>query len=239
MFSLFVRRDGLIDPPAVGEFDAHCHLLPGIDDGPKDERGTLAMARLLIEMGIKTVVATPHVISDVYPNTTDGILRATEKLRQLLRDSGLTIDVLAGAEYYAENSLIKQIEAKDVLCFTEKKYVLFESPVERAPMVLEDLVYTLKSNGYTPLLAHAERYKFLQTDDGLVSHLRNLGVHFQLNHPSFLLPKTSRRGEMARKLYIKGMVDMLGTDMHRATPWLQSNAGLAKKGLLRRQIGRI
>ena len=91
MFSLLVRRDGLIDPPDLGEFDAHCHILPGIDDGPTDERGTLAIARLLIEMGVKRVVATPHVISDVFPNSTKTIVEAAENVRQLLADSGLEL----------------------------------------------------------------------------------------------------------------------------------------------------
>ena len=76
MFSLLIRRDGLIDPPPMGEIDAHCHILPGLDDGPKDERGALAIGRLLCEMGVRKVVATPHVISDVYPTPTERIVRA-------------------------------------------------------------------------------------------------------------------------------------------------------------------
>jgi len=219
MFSLLIRRDGLIDPPSMGEVDAHCHILPGLDDGPKDELGALAIARLLCEMGVQRVVATPHVISDLYPNTTARIVEAVGALRRLLGDSGLGIDVVAGAEYYAESELLARVERRDLLAFGEERYVLFESPVERCPMVLEEIAFRLSSAGYTPLLAHVERYRFLQQDHGLVAHLRQLGVRFQVNHPSFHLPKTSRRGEMARWLYIKGLVDVLGTDMHRATPW--------------------
>ncbi|MFO8071169.1 MAG: CpsB/CapC family capsule biosynthesis tyrosine phosphatase [Polyangia bacterium] len=221
MFSLLVRRDGLIDPPEMGEIDCHCHILPGIDDGPSDDRGSLAIARLLIEMDVERVVATPHVISDIYPNTTERILGAVERLRRLLRDSGLALEVLPGAEYYAEGELLERIARDDLLSFGEERYVLFESPVEQPPMILEEIAFELKSAGYTPLLAHVERYRFLQGDEGRIAHLRRLGVRFQVNHPSFLLPKTSRRGEMARWLYIKGMVDMLGTDMHRATPWVR------------------
>lgn len=216
MFSLLVRRDGLIDPPELGEFDAHCHILPGIDDGPTNDRGALAIARLLLEMGVRRVVATPHVISDVFPNSTATISEAAEQVRGLLGNSGLDLQVITGAEYYAEPELLERIASRDLLSFGEERYVLFEAPVERAPMLLEEAIFSLKSAGYTPLLAHAERYRFLQTDGDTVRRLRELGVRFQVNHPSFLLPKTSRRGEMARRLYIKGLVDMLGTDMHRA-----------------------
>lgn len=224
MFSLLVRRDGLIDPPELGELDAHCHILPGIDDGPNDERGTLAIARLLIEMGVRRVVATPHVISDVFPNTSATILKMVRQVRELLVASGLDLDIVAGAEYYAEPELLGRISRGDLLCFGDARYVLFEAPVERAPMLLEEAVFSLKSSGYTPLLAHAERYRFLQESDETVKRLRSLGARFQVNHPSFLLPKTSRRGEMARRLYIKGLVDMLGTDMHRAASFAHRDA---------------
>jgi tyrosine-protein phosphatase YwqE len=219
MFSLLVRRDGLIDPPELGEVDAHCHILPGIDDGPADDRGTLAIARLLLEMGVRQVVATPHVISDVFPNSSDTILETAGKARELLSSSGLDLEIVTGAEYYAEPELLERISRGDLLCFGQERYVLFEAPVERPPMLLEEMIFSLKSAGFTPLLAHAERYRFLQGDAEQVDHLRRLGVRFQVNHPSFLLPKTSRRGEMARWLYIKGFVETLGTDMHRAASW--------------------
>ncbi|MBW2277095.1 MAG: capsular biosynthesis protein [Deltaproteobacteria bacterium] len=224
MFSLLVRRDGLIDPPELGETDAHCHILPGIDDGPTDERGTLAIARLLIEMGVRHAVATPHVISDVFPNSTETIVETVERVKRLLAASGLDLSLSAGAEYYAEPDLLQRISSGDLLSFGLERYVLFEAPVERAPMLLEEAVFSLKSAGYTPLLAHAERYRFLQGDEDAVQRLRELGVRFQVNHPSFLLPKTSRRGEMARRLYIKGRVDVLGTDMHRAASFAHRNA---------------
>lgn len=216
-----IRRDGLIEPPPIGELDAHCHLLPGLDDGPPNKREALAIARLLLEMGVRTVVATPHVISDVYPNSTDVILEAVSRMRKLLRESGLALEILAGAEYYAESDLLGRIAKDDLLAFGPEKYVLFESPVERQPMVLEEIVFNLRSAGYTPLLAHVERYRYLQADLDIVEHLRRLGVCFQVNHPSFLLPKTSRRGEMARWLYTRGFVDLLGTDMHRASSLMQ------------------
>ena len=229
MFSLLIRRDGLIDPPPIGELDAHCHLLPGIDDGPPNDREALAIARSLLEMGVRTVVATPHVISDVYPNSTDVILEGVSRMRRLLSDSGLALEVLAGAEYYAENDLLDLVAKDDLLAFGPEKYVLFESPVEHQPMVLEEVVFNLKSAGYTPLLAHVERYRYLQTDHDLVERLRRLGVCFQVNHPSFLLPKTSHRGEMARWLYTRGFVDLLGTDLHRAFPSMRPSRGSFKR----------
>jgi protein-tyrosine phosphatase len=238
MFSLLIRRDGLIDPPPMGEIDSHCHILPGLDDGPKDDRGALAIARLLCEMGVRQVVATPHVISDVYPTRTDRIVRAVDALRRLLDLSGLALDVVPGAEYYAEPDLLDRIARRDLLSFGEERYVLFESPVARQPMVLEDVAFSLLSAGFTPLLAHVERYEFLRRDPGAVARLREIGVRFQVNHPSFHLPKTSRRGEMARSLYIKGLVDALGTDMHRVTAHERAARTAELKSSRRPKLGR-
>jgi protein-tyrosine phosphatase len=238
MFSLMIRRDGLIEPPAMAERDAHCHIVPGLDDGAKDDKSALAIALLLCEMGVRQVVATPHVISDLYPNTTAGILEGVDKLRSLLDASKIALDVLPGAEYYAEGALLSRIDKGDLLAFGEEKYVLFESPVEYQPMVLEEIVFHLLSAGYTPLLAHVERYRFLQKEFSAVTHLREIGVRFQVNHSSFLLPKTSGRGEMARKLYIKGLVDALGTDMHRASSLEKPTQPAEHKPTRRFGIGR-
>ncbi|MCP4679822.1 MAG: hypothetical protein GY854_30890 [Deltaproteobacteria bacterium] len=236
MFSLLVRRDGLIEPPAMREIDSHCHILPGIDDGSPNEATSIAIANLLLELGVRTVVATPHVISDVYPNTTEEILEAVGKLRRLFDRVGLPLKIIPGAEYYVEKNLLSRIESGDLLSWGDERYVLFESPVEREPMLLEEVIFNLKSAGYTPLLAHAERYRFLQRRLDRVEDLKRLGACFQVNHPSFHLPRISLSGELARLLYIKGHVDQFGTDLHRARP---SDSELASRGDNRRLFARM
>jgi protein-tyrosine phosphatase len=217
MFSLLVRRGGLIDPPPMSEIDAHCHILPGIDDGAENEEMSLAIAHLLLELGVRQVVATPHVISDTYPNSTERILESVHRVQSLFEQRDVPLKVVPGAEYYAENEFLERISNDDVIAWDDKRYVLFESPMYQEPMLLDEIVFQLKSSGYTPLLAHAERYRYLQKNPARLDELRRLGARFQVNHPSFHLPKTSRRGEMARLLYVKGMVDQFGTDIHHAT----------------------
>ena len=223
MFSLLIKRNGMIDPPEMSELDAHCHLLPAIDDGPQKIEGTLAIARLLVEMGVETVAATPHVISDIYPNTKERILDAADKITRVLKDERISLKIVVGAEYYTEPWFLNQIEKDEILSFGEERYVLFESPSEHKPMLMDEVIYSLKYAGYTPLLAHAERYRFLQGNKEEYVNLSKLGVKFQINHPSFHLPQTSICGETARWLYVKGLVEQLGTDMHRATAWVQAN----------------
>lgn len=227
MFSLFVRRDGLIEPPSMSKTDAHCHILPGLDDGSPNDETSIAIANLLLELGVKTVVATPHVISDIYPNSTAKILEAVNKLKKLFDSQRLPLQVLPGAEYYVEKSFLDRIEQDDILFWGPERHVLFEAPMEHEPMLLDEVVFRLKAAGYCPVLAHPERYRFLQANPQRLNDLQRLGAKFQVNHPSFHLPKTSRRGEMARKMLIKGQVDLLGTDIHRAT---SADRVLASKG---------
>ncbi|MCP4606981.1 MAG: capsular biosynthesis protein [Proteobacteria bacterium] len=217
MFSLLIRRDGLIEPPAMSEIDAHCHILPGIDDGAPDEQTSIAIANLLLELGVKAVVATPHVISDIYPNTTERILESVDKLRKSFEQVELPLEIIPGAEYYVEKEFLNRIAKGDLLAWGRERYVLFESPSEHEPMLLEEIIFNLKCNGYTPLLAHPERYRFLQRHLERIQDLKRLGARFQVNHPSFHLPRISRGGELARLLYVKGYVDQFGTDIHRAT----------------------
>lgn len=227
MFSLLVRRDGMIEPPSMSEIDSHCHILPGLDDGAPDEGVSIAIAHLLMALGVRTVIATPHVMSDLYPNTTEQIMEAVANTRRLFGQANIPLQVEAGAEYYIEMDLLDRIETGDVIAWGEQKNVMFEAPLSQKPVLLEDVVFSLTSAGYTPVLAHAERYRFLQESFDAVKRLKRMGLHYQVNHSSFHLPKTSRRGEMARFLYIKGMVDLLGTDIHRVT---SDEQALASRG---------
>jgi len=191
MFSLFVRRGGLIEPPIMNEIDAHCHILPGIDDGSPSNETSIAIANLLIELGVKTVVATPHVINDIYPNSTKKILDAVASLKKLFHKKSIPLNIIPGAEYYVEKGFLDKIEKGDILSWGKERYVLFETPMEREPLLLEEVIFSLKTAGYTPVLAHPEQYRFLQGNPELQTHLRQLGTKFQVNHPSFHLPKST------------------------------------------------
>ncbi len=219
----------MIDPPQMSETDAHCHILPGLDDGASCLETSLAIAHLLTAMGVRRVVATPHVMSDVYPTPSEKIREAAAALQGEFRARGIPLEILPAAEYYAEQAFLERIKKGDVLFWGDERYVLFETPLEQEPRALEEIVFRLRVSGYTPLLAHVERYRFAQKDAKFerLGHLRRLGARFQVNHPSFHLPKTSRRGELARKLYIRGWADVLGTDIHKAK---MSDSELAHRG---------
>ncbi len=238
MFSLLVKRHQMIDPPPMSEIDTHCHILPGLDDGPSELDESLDIAESLIQMGVRTVVATPHVMSDTYPLSSEQIRQATAALQEELCSRGLALEVLPGAEYYVESQFLQRIDQGDILAWGEERCVLFETAVAQASMLFKEAIFQLSSAGYTPVLAHVERYHFLQNNPEAMASLKKMGTRFQVNYRSFGLPRVSQRGETARQLYIKGMIDYLGTDSHCADAFGLSLAARSSALSISDKIGR-
>ena len=85
--------------------DIHTHILPGLDDGAGDMDESLAMARIALEDGIHTIVATPHVLPGVFDNDKNKILSITAELNQALQEQKIAVNILPGAEYRLEPDL--------------------------------------------------------------------------------------------------------------------------------------
>src|SRR5437867_1813042 len=82
--------------------DLHCHFIPGIDDGAKTIEDSLTMLRDMKEMGYNTIITTPHVMIDYYPNTTEVIQNGLQNVRNALRENNIDIKLWAAAEYYID-----------------------------------------------------------------------------------------------------------------------------------------
>src|SRR5436190_5278214 len=121
------RRSSLID--------LHCHILPGLDDGPADMEETLEMARVAVTEGVHVVVATPHIRDD-HPFDHAGIEPLVDEVNSLLRDEGIDLQVVSGGEV----ALTKVAELDDdslgPLCLGRGRYLLIESPYTHATDML-------------------------------------------------------------------------------------------------------
>ncbi|WP_266363369.1 tyrosine-protein phosphatase [Tellurirhabdus rosea] len=216
MFSFFTRRKERFTHSDYGflGIDIHSHLIPGIDDGVPDVETALACLRKLKEIGYRKVVTTPHIIQDLHPNTSEGIRRGLDKLRQAVREENLGMEVDAAAEYLLDDHFINLLQKDDVLTFGPR-YLLFELPFAIPPLNLESLVFQMMTRGYQPILAHPERYTYLHSHPERLNALKEQGCLFQLNILSLAGQYGSRIQQQARKLVEHGMIDLLGSDMHR------------------------
>jgi len=192
--------------------DLHCHLLPGIDDGPPDFGAALALARMQLDAGVHTVVATPHVHPDI-PNDAAGIARAVEELRFALERAELPLRVVPGAEV----DLVKAVELPEdelrALALGGGEWLLVEAPLYAMPFAREAIERVL-GRGFHVVLAHPERSPSLQRDIPALSFLASLGVRMQLTASSLTGQFGRDVQRYSHELAAAGLVHVVSSDAH-------------------------
>ena len=195
--------------------DVHSHLIPGIDDGSQSMEETIGLLQKFVELGYKKVITTPHIMADYYKNDSTTILSGLKKVREEIKNIGLPIEIDAAAEYYYDEFLISKIKNKEILTFGNN-HVLFEFSFNSPPNNIEDLIFTLKTNDYIPVLAHFERYGyFLNEGVEKAKEFREKGVLIQLNLTSLTGHYGKKIMQQAEALVNENLVDLVGSDCHR------------------------
>ena len=209
MFGLFQRNTSLVDSTLLeNAVDNHSHILFGLDDGVKTLEDSLAILAWLEERGVKKVWFTPHVMEDV-PNTTEAILARYAELRAAYK-GGLTLDI--AAEYMIDNLFEERLAARDLLVHGGRM-VLVETSTWAPPIDLWGTLERMIAAGYHPLLAHPERYRYMQKRD--YDRLYEMGILLQMNLPSILGAYGAPAQMKAEDLLKKGWYCMAGSDCHR------------------------
>ena len=201
------------DKQSLVDVDIHSHLIPKIDDGAKDMERSIELILALKEMGYKKLITTPHV-SDMFLNSSEDILKGYNKLKEELSSRKIDIEIEVAAEYYADNHFEELLKKKDLLTFGEEKYLLFELSYFTPHQDLESLVYDIKLAGYTPVLAHPERYIYLHDSIDKYRDIKSMGVLFQINLVSIEHYYSSKIAKVVKELIVNGMVDFIGSDTH-------------------------
>ena len=196
------------------EVDIHSHLIPSIDDGAKDMERSIELILSLKSMGYNKLITTPHV-SDMFLNSSQTILNGYKALKKELISRKIEIDIEVAAEYYADDNFELLLNKGDILTFGgKKKYLLFELSYFTPPQNLESLIYDIKLAGYTPVLAHPERYVYLHRNIDKYKAIKEMGVLFQINLISIEGYYSSEIARVVKDLIANGMVDFIGSDTH-------------------------
>lgn len=214
---LFSQKPTLsAEPDRRLHVDIHSHLLPGIDDGSPDIRSSVDMIKALNEQGITHVITTPHILSDLYPNTHELIQQTLEEVRIAVKSEGLNIRMDAAAEYYLDEWFIQYYLKGDRPILTLwDNYVLVETNYVERPGFLEEVVFEMQLRGYAVVFAHPERYHYLLRDFRKFEPLYESGMIFQSNLLSFAGYYGPEVQRAAKHLLKSGMIRMLGTDAHK------------------------
>jgi protein-tyrosine phosphatase len=213
VFSWFKTKAKKIVQPGLVT-DVHSHLLPGLDDGVRSFEQAEEIILRFHALGYKKVITTPHVMSDTYRNTSAVILKKLEELKAHLITKNIAITVEAAAEYYLDEELFRKLESGEHLLTFGQQYLLFETNFLTEPFNLKEFIFLASTRGFKPVLAHPERYLYLQQNFAKMEDLLNRGVLFQLNTSSFSGYYSKQVQTTANKLVERKWVHLLGSDCH-------------------------
>ena len=208
--------------------DWHSHILPGVDDGVRTMEDALKVLSFYADLGVREVWLTPHVMEDV-PNTPEGLRSRFAELQAVYRGP---VQLHLAAEHMLDNLFEERFAAGEVLPLGERgDSILVETSYYNPPMDLDGILRRISRGGFRPLLAHPERYVYMDMQD--YRRLRESGVEFQLN----LLSLTGHYGPEARKkamlLLKEGFYGRTGSDLHRLRAF---QAGIAERCLSKSEI---
>ena len=196
--------------------DIHSHLLPGIDDGSPDIETSIQLITGMKRLGYKKLITTPHIMWDVYRNTRDIILGKLQEVKDRLANEQVDIEIHAAAEYFIDEHLGELVERKEPLLSFGNNLVLVEFSMVSQPFEWKKTLFEMQIQGYQPVIAHPERYAYLDRNKNFYDELKSAGYLFQLNILSLSGQYGNSVTELARYLTKKGYYNLIGTDLHHA-----------------------
>lgn len=209
----FFKKNNEVPASLFYDTEVHCHILPGIDDGSPDVATSVELVRQMQEMGIRRIIATSHVTESTFENTPDTIGAAYDSLRAALDKEGIDVAIHTSAEYRMDEYFLKQLNNNTLLPYPEN-YLLIENSFFQPFWEIKELIFDLQLKGYTPILAHPERYMYYHKTPQIYKELHDQGCLFQVNFLSLAGYYYPEVKAMALRLLEKGMVDFVGSDIH-------------------------
>jgi protein-tyrosine phosphatase len=190
--------------------DLHCHILPGIDDGPGHLQTSIDMAKIAAEDGIETIVATPHIKDILHSTVKLGAL--VSQLNIHLKTEDIPVNVLLGADVFA---LLNPSCLKDYT-INNSRYILIEFPHNYLPRNSKEILFALAMQGFCPIITHPERNLAIMKKVGLLFDMLHSNVLVQITAGS--LTGEFGRDEQACASYLlrKEAVHFIATDAHSA-----------------------
>ncbi len=213
MFKLFSKSSSIPDYSIVGT-DMHSHLLPGIDDGSPDLQTSLELIRRMMKLGFKKFITTPHIMWAMYKNTPEIINEKLELLRAAVKKENIEVEIQAAAEYFLDEHVEQLLSQKEKLLTVHENMVLVEFSLANPPFDLKEILFELTMQGYQPIIAHPERYIYLEHAKDFYDELKDAGHYFQLNINSLSGYYGKSASNLAQHLLKKGYYNFVGSDLH-------------------------
>lgn len=197
--------------------DFHSHILPNIDDGAKSIEESVNLIKEAKQAGFTGIVLTSHYIEGTYVSSQEKRSELVEKLKEEMKKEKLDIDLYLASEIYMTENIVDLISTGKASSVNGSRYVLFEMPlsIENEPIMLYNMIYALQEKRFIPILAHPERYKFIQKNPNYIYDLVQKGVLMQVNYGSVVGQYGTAAEQTAKKFLKHNMVHFFGSDVHR------------------------
>lgn len=209
---LYDQRNG--ETIFMQKIDMHCHILPGIDDGPKTIEQAIKMLELASKDGITHILATPHFHYRKGNATPERIRGTVEELQGAANAVGIPIRVYPGNELYYTQELLELVKKEQVLTLADSDYVLLEFSIETEKRTIQNAVYEFRSAGFYPIIAHMERYSAFQKDPEFIENILEMGAYYQIDLGSFQGDAGWKMKRLSQRIMKEGMLHFVATDAH-------------------------
>ena len=194
--------------------DIHTHIIPNVDDGSKSIEDTFALFREAAEEGFSDIILTPHYIKGYYETDTNVREFWVKSIQETLDKLDIPVNVYVGNEIYVCENMDKLIFRNLVSCLNNSKYVLFELPMNSNITYLEEIIFKINNLDKIPIIAHPERYSYVQNNIEIVNNLHKRGVLFQSNYGSILGLYGEGAKKTIEKLLKNDCIDFIASDVH-------------------------
>ena len=195
--------------------DTHSHILPGIDDGSKSLEESVELCRIAAADGVRSIVATPHVMEYRYPNTRESIEASFALLDEAVRTEGIPLQLIKGAEVHVAADIVERLRNGDLLTYNDQgRYLLLEFPFQQIVTGTEEIVYRLRLAGVTPVIAHPERIGFFMDDLARLHRLVTLGALVSITGGSLLGGFGERSERAAWSMVERKLAHIVASDGH-------------------------
>lgn len=194
--------------------DIHSHILPGIDDGARNEKESLRMFQIAAEAGIGTVIATPHFHYKKGRVSPQDIYNTILKMQELLEENKIPIKICPGNELYYSHGLLDAVKAGEALTMAGSEYVLLEFSPGSEKRKIQNAIYQFLCEGYNPIIAHAERYQAFQYQFDFIEEIEKMGAYYQINGSSLNGAAGWKIRKFSRNLMKKDFITFIATDAH-------------------------
>lgn len=198
-------------------YDVHCHILPGIDDGPPELGEAVAMARMAQADGTRAVVATPHAARVAAEGGRDALEHRIQAFHQELEAQAINLKVLMGVEHLLSMELLEEATKAGAITLNGSRYLLVEIDFLQYPPYIDEALFQLQLMGFAPVLAHPERQVNIQAEPGLLAALVGRGVLSQITAGSVLGQFGRQAQHSAEHLLKNSLVHLMASDGHTAT----------------------